>query len=167
MSHWKTGAAALCVIAATPSFAADKEPCATDAICASKPQTLVEAMQAAGFRAKLGKDNQGDPKIDSAAGGYDFQIYFYDCENSEKCGSVQFYLGFSAEDDNTAEYANKWNVLKRFATLSANDKKELVLRYDLSTVGGLTKANFTDAVEWWATMLDGFNQFVKDEKKKQ
>lgn len=166
MKHWKAGAALFCFGITPAAFAADKEPCAANMVCASKPQSVVEAMQAAGFRAKLGKDDLGDPKIESAAAGYDFQLYFYGCENNDKCDALQLNLDFVGEDDNTAEYANKWNRTKRFAKMNVNDKKELFLRYDVSTIGGLNQVNFADILDWWATMLDEFNKFVKEQKQK-
>lgn len=163
----KTVCAALAVVGlASPALANDKDTCAAGMICASNPQTIVNAMQEAGYRAKLSKDKEGDPTISSAAAGYDFDVFFYGCEKGVQCDSLQFEMSFVAEDDNTAEYANRWNMGKRFMRASVNDKKELYLRYDVSTIGGLNKTNFADVLDWWETMSSSFNQFVKDQKKK-
>ncbi len=165
MKQMKQGIAAvgLAFLAlATPTLAADKAPCQAGMVCASNPQSLVDALQAAGYKAKLTKDSGGDPKIESATGGHNYSIYFYDCDKGTRCGSIQFSMGFEPEDDNTAAYANRWNVKKRMIRASVNDKKELYLNYDLSTIGGLNKTNFTDVVEWWVSMIDDFNLFVKE-----
>jgi Putative bacterial sensory transduction regulator len=147
-------------------LASDAEPCDTNMICASSPKTLVKALQNEGYKAKLEKDTDGDPKITSSANGYSFSIYFYGCEKSTKCDSVQFNAGFKPEDDNTASYANAWNTKKRFMQASVNDQKELELRYDVTTAGGLNKRNFADVVDWWATMLSEFSTFVDEQKTK-
>lgn len=154
-----------CTVAA-PSNAADENPCPKDLICASKPETVVSALQDAGFRAKVDKDKLGDPMISSEASGYIFDIYFYGCEKNQKCASMQFKVEFKPEDDNTPVYANDWNANYRFLQASVNDKKELQLAYDVSTVGGLNKANFTDIVENWASVLGDFSIFVKEQTAK-
>jgi Putative bacterial sensory transduction regulator len=145
---------------------AEDVACAKDMICASDPMTVVAAMQAEGYRAKLTKDKLGEPMIESKTNGYDFDVLFYDCEDGKACKAIQFSIIFKPEDDNTPEYANAWNVGKRFIKASATDKKSLELQYDLTTVGGLNQANFADALDWWATMLGEFAKFVEARKPK-
>src|SRR3546814_6377613 len=59
---------------ATPGLAADREACGAGLVCASDPQTVVKALQAAGYKALLSKSKQtGNPKIESAASGYDYR----------------------------------------------------------------------------------------------
>lgn len=143
--------------------AADENPCPADLICASKPETVVSGLQDAGFRAKLEKDKTGDPMISSEASGYEFEIYFYGCEKGQNCAELQFQTTFMAEADNTPDYANAWNTSKRFIQASV-DQQKLQLAYDISTVGGVNKANFTDTTQWWAAMLGEFAVFVKEQK---
>lgn len=142
--------------------AVDSENCGAGLICASKPETVVEAIQAAGYRAKLDKDKGGDPMISSEASGYDFEIYFYGCEKSKDCTSLRFQTTFKAEPDNTPEYANAWNNKKRFIQASVEDQA-LTLGYDLTTVGGVNVKNFEDVASWWSEMLGDFAIFVKEQ----
>ncbi len=58
--------------------------------------------------------------------------------------------------------ANKWNLNKRFLQMSVGDDKTLYAAYDVTTVGGLNKANFGDVVDWWATMLGELSKFFKE-----
>ncbi len=62
------------------AHAKDTDACGTNMICASDPQTVVDALQREGYRAKLNTDSIGDPMISSAATGYNFDIFFYGCE---------------------------------------------------------------------------------------
>lgn len=148
------------------AHSADDGVCETGLICASDPATIVSAMQEEGYRAKLGKDKGGDPLIRSEASGYEFEVYFYNCVEGKNCKTIQFYTGFIAEDDNTPAYANKWNAQNRFIKAYANEKKELALEYDITTVGGVNKRNFADTLDWWASMLGVFANFVKEQKPK-
>lgn len=146
-----------------PSWAADTEPCEENLVCASSPQTVVQALQAAGYKAALGKSKMtGNPMIESAASGYNFTIFFYECEQAKNCGSLQFQLSFENDGSNTPELANKWNKDKRFAQMSVWDDQSLALAYDVTTVGGLNQKNFADVIDWWAVMLGEAAKFFKD-----
>jgi Putative bacterial sensory transduction regulator len=158
--------AATCAVS-TAVRADDALPCEKGLICASDPMTLVTAMQEEGYRAKLDKDSGGDPMIESEASGYDFQVYFYDCKDAKDCKAIQFNSGFITADDQTPAYANNWNKDKRFIKAFVNEKKELTLQYDMTTVGGLNKRNFADALDWWASMLGEFAKFVEQQKEKK
>jgi Putative bacterial sensory transduction regulator len=104
------------------SSASADSKCPDGLVCASAPETVVKAMQEAGFRAKLDKDKTGDPLISSEASSYAFDIFFYGCENSKNCTSLQFQTSFGAEEDNTPEYANAWNTKYRFVQASVKKK---------------------------------------------
>ncbi|WP_176595769.1 MULTISPECIES: YbjN domain-containing protein [Sphingobium] len=148
---------------ALPGWAADTEPCGANLVCASDPQSVVQALQAEGYKAALGKSSQtGNPKIESAASGYNYTIYFYECEQGRQCGSLQFQVSFEDDGGNTPELANKWNKDKRFAQMSVWDDRSLALAYDVTTVGGLNRKNFADVVDWWAVMLGEAGKFFKD-----
>lgn len=147
----------------SPAIAADSEPCPAGLICASDPKGVAAALQELGYRAALGKDeDSGRPEISSAASGYNYTVYFYDCEKEAKCASLQFNISFSDDGGNTVELANKWNLNKRFLQMSVNDKKTLYASYDVTTVGGLTKKNFADVVDWWSVMLGELSKFFKE-----
>lgn len=145
--------------------AADNEPCGTGLICANAPQTIVDAMQKAGYKAVLGKDRAGDPMIESAANGYNFSIFFYECVDNKACGSLQFLAHFEASDEHTPAYANLWNRTKRFSQMSIEADKSISFRYDISTYGGLNARNFADQIDWWDSMLGELAVFFKENAK--
>ncbi len=152
----------LSLLAATPALAADTEPCGKGLICASNPATVVAALQETGYKAKLDKDNEGDPKISSSASGYDFDILFYGCKANKQCDSLQFRISFEKDGANTFELANKWNSTKRFSQASISDKGSFLADYDVTTVGGLTKTNFADVVDWWSVTLGNLKTFFTE-----
>lgn len=160
---WKSskalGAAALLV--AGQAQAAD---CPAALICASNPQGVVASLQAQGYKAVLGKsDNSGNPKITSAAAGYNYTLFFYGCENGANCTSLGFSITFEDDGGNSMELANLWNKDKRFSAMSYDESdKTLMLTYDVSTIGGLNQVNFADVVDWWQTMLGQANTFFKE-----
>lgn len=60
------------------------------------------------------------------------------------------------------EFANKWNDTKRFLSVSINERGELREWMNVSTLGKLTKANFADVIDWYATMDGEVSKFVKE-----
>lgn len=144
------------------AYAADKNMCGTGMVCANTPKTVVAALQKAGYKAVLEKDNDGDPVIKSAASGYNFVIFFYDCAENKNCASLQFNVSFSPEDSNTVELANKWNSSKRFGQMAVAESKALTVSFDLSTLGGLNETNFADQIDWWAVTLGELPQFFRE-----
>ncbi|MDG2003065.1 MAG: YbjN domain-containing protein [Novosphingobium sp.] len=136
--------------------------CPENTICAADPGSIVAAMQAEGYQAKLGTAKDGDPMIDSGASGYDFTVQFYDCTEGKDCKSIQFLVIFKDDGTNTPELANRWNKAKRFVQMAARDNGSLWLSYDVTTVGGLNQANFADTIDWWAVMLSQARQFFSE-----
>lgn len=147
----------------TAAFAADREQCGAGLVCANSPQSVVQALQAEGYKAALSKSKKtGNPMIESAASGYNYTIFFYECEATANCGSLQFQINFEDDGGNTPNLANKWNKDKRFSQMSVWDDGSLVLAYDVTTVGGLNQKNFADVVDWWAVMLGEAGKFFKE-----
>lgn len=160
MTFLRFSLAALGMAVAAPAAAVDTAPCGTGLVCASNPQSVADALQKAGYRAELTKDDVGDPMINSGASGYTYSIFFYGCEKAAKCDSLQFYASFEANDAVTPAYVNQWNTDKRFIQASVNDEKKLRLRYDVATIGGLNQSNFKDVINWWSSMLGEYNTYA-------
>jgi Putative bacterial sensory transduction regulator len=151
---------------AGPALAVDKTACSAGFVCASKPETVVKALQDAGYRAKLESDKQGDPSIASAANGYNFDIYFYGCEAHANCDSLEITTGFDPEPRYTAALANEWNRNKRFGYAFIDDKGAFWMRYDLSTAaGGIPAKNFADVIDWYQDRLGALRTFFDKDAK--
>jgi hypothetical protein len=159
----KGGLLAVAILgAAVPALATDTEPCGKGLICASDPATVVQALQDTGYKAKLDKDSTGDPMVSSSASGYDFDIMFYGCKDHKQCDSLQMRVSFEKDGANTPALANKWNSDKRFSQAFISDKGSFVVDYDVTTAGGLTKANFADVIDWWSVTLGNLKTFFAD-----
>jgi len=153
-------ALAAAVLAAEP---ADAETlCPEGTVCAADPDGIAALIRSEGYKAKVGTAEDGDPMIESAASGYDFDLYFYDCTDKKACKSLQFWINFKDDGTNTPELANKWNQSKRFLQMAVNENNTLSVSYDVTTVGGLTPANFADILDWWAVMLSQVHGFFSE-----
>jgi hypothetical protein len=157
-----TGLALSC-LGILPASAEDKTPCGAGLICASKPDTVFAAMEKAGFKPKLTTDTDGDPMIESDEAAYHFDVYFYDCVEHRNCASLRFEVLFDKAPENTAAFANKWNVQSRLLTTFVRADEKFVGTADVSTVGGLNAANFADVLDWWSSQLNALGAFFKKE----
>ena len=147
-----------------PASALAAEDCPSSYICASRPEGIVATLQALGYKAMLGKsETTGNPRIESSSSGYDYEIFFYGCENGANCNSLGFMSTFEKDAGNSASLANDWNREKRFSVMSYDPRDGTIsISYDLTTVGGLNQVNFSDAVAWWDAMLGQARIFFKE-----
>ncbi|HVJ72107.1 MAG TPA: YbjN domain-containing protein [Sphingomicrobium sp.] len=123
-------------------------------------QSVVSALQRAGYKALVKKDEDGAPFVQSGQGGYEFLVFFYGCEDGVNCDTVQFYAGF---DEHKADLAkiNSWNADNRFgrAYLSEKGSARIEMDVDLED-GGMSPALFEDNVEYWVAAMSKFATFV-------
>ncbi len=126
----------------------------------TQPRAVVQAMQDAGYKAALKKDEKGEPYIESAANGSNFTIQFYGCKNATDCPSLQFYSWYKKEPWYTVELANRWNIAKRFIKAMIDKDGDLATTFDVTTAGKTTVANFADAIDWWSVMSGELFDFL-------
>ncbi len=160
MAWWHWTAAALLAGYAGTASAKDSAPCPKDLICASAPETVGGAMIRAGYQGLVDTDNEGDPMIVSSAAGYKFNILFYDCEAHKECASLQFSMRLTPSKPRDLAFVNKWNSEKRFAQMALTKDGDLRVTHDMTTIGGVTRVNFTDTVEWWSSLLGALDAFL-------
>ena len=148
----------LIILAAAAVAAAPQAPLM---VRAQDPNSLVSALQDAGYSAKLGTDKVGDPLITSAVGGTTFQIFFYNCTDHRECATVQFHSGYDLRNPVSLEHLNEWNRSQRFgrAFLDAEGDPILEMDVDLDD-GGLSPLLFIDNIEFWASVLGKFEQHI-------
>jgi hypothetical protein len=122
---------------------------------ASDPERLAKLLRDEGYRAKVGKDEVGDPKISSSSQGVDWAIYFYDCVD-DQCKSIQYSIGFDTQNGVSLELMNSWNRANRYAKAHVDDEGDPFLKYDVDLDGGVTPANFVDTLKLWESLLGDF-----------
>ncbi|ESX96247.1 hypothetical protein X754_01320 [Mesorhizobium sp. LNJC403B00] len=109
--------------------------------------------------AKMDKDDGGDPMISGRLQGMKYVIYFYGCENHEKCKSIQFSSGYT--DPFTADQANEWNKKYRWVKAFSGDGSNF--KMDVMFRGGVTRSYLEEQFSNWDSMTSDIKAFV-DEK---
>jgi hypothetical protein len=148
-------------LAIAAALAAQAVPASAQMVRAQDPQTLVKALQDAGYTARLGTDRIGDPMITSGVSGTTFQIYFYNCTQNKDCATVQFHSGYDLRNPVDLPKLNEWNRTKRFARAFLDKENDPILEMDVDLDdGGLSPALFIDNIEFWASLLGDFERHI-------
>jgi len=136
-------------------------PAQAEMVRAQDPQSVVNAMQGAGYMAKLGVDKVGDPKIDSGVSGSKFTVFFYNCTDNKACATVQFHAGYDMSTALSLERINEWNRSQRFGRAYLDKEGDPVLEMDLDLDdGGLSAALFVDNLEFWNAVIGKFERHI-------
>ncbi|UVO53160.1 YbjN domain-containing protein [Sphingomonas sp. SUN039] len=131
-----------------------------EAISATSPQSIVSAMQNAGYKATLTKDNSGDPMINSSSGGSNFSVFFFGCTKNTDCRTVQFYAGYSDRKPSLSQM-NDWNSKKRFSRAYISDSGNARIEMDLDLDdGGMSTKLFEDNLEFWVAVMGAFEKHI-------
>jgi len=147
--------------AATLAVTALAAPAQAQLVKAQDPQSLMRALQNAGYAAQLGVDGVGDPKITSASGGTTFQIFFYNCTDHKECATIQFHSGYDLDKAPSFELINEWSRGQRFARAYLDKENDPILEMDVDLDdGGLSPALFIDNMEFWTASLAKFEKHI-------
>ena len=120
---------------------------------------VAKLLQDEGYRAKLSKDGEGDPLIESSMGGLTVYVYFYDCE-ADRCGSLQFAVGMDMDDGLKHEAINDFNRQYRYARAYLDDEMDPFLQYDFEVLHTDHAAHIASQVDIWQDLLNEFKTSV-------
>ena len=135
-------------------------PALAQTIDATNPAKLASVIQDVGYRATLDVDGAGDPMIRSKAGGTDFQIYFYGCDDGAECKWLLFKVGYDLPGGTTLATVNQWNANTLFGRAYLDDEDDPWLEMGVTLDGGVTQQNFADVVDWWDVVRREFEEHI-------
>ncbi|MGA0603331.1 YbjN domain-containing protein [Caulobacter sp. KR2-114] len=121
---------------------------------------VAAVLQAKGYQATLDKDGTGDPMVRSAVDGTKFQVVFYDCDKTHRCGALEFLVGFDLPDGMALARLNKWNRDQRFGHAYLDDENDPYIQLDLNTDNGFTSESLGGYVETWASLVPHFKRYI-------
>lgn len=136
-------------------------PAMAQNVQAQNPNSVVRALQEAGYRAELTTDSTGDPLIRSTSSGSNFSIFFYGCTDNKDCRTIQFYAGYEEPENASLTAFNEWNKTKRFGRAYLGDDGVARLEMDVDIDdGGISPLLFEDNLEFWVLVMSEFELHI-------
>jgi hypothetical protein len=149
------------LLAAVPASAWAAEPATS--VTSRDPNSIVSHLQDRGYRAKVTKDDDGDPMIETATGGTTFYIQFYECEDHKSCENLQFSVAYDTDDGKgpTLDKINEWNRDNRFGQAYLDTVKDPAMDMQVWLIdGSLPVATFEEYLDTWADTVDRFEKHI-------
>lgn len=133
-------------------------------VTAKNPQTIVDALQKAGYKAVLETlpDSEG-PMVRSASSGSKYSILFYGCTAGINCATVQFYTSYDFDrgKEPTLAKINDWNRENRFGRAYLDKENDPAIEMDVDLDhGGMSEMLFLDNLEFWTSVMAGFEKHL-------
>jgi hypothetical protein len=149
------------IAAALALFATVAQSAFAQQVSANSPSSISAAMQAAGYRAEVTRDDSGDPMIRSTSSGSTFAVFFYGCEKGSNCTTVQFFASYTKPANASLSSLNAFNSKNRFvrAYLSDSGSARLEMDVDLDD-GGMSRELFQDNLEFWVLLMAKFEKHI-------
>jgi hypothetical protein len=136
-----------------------------DLITGSRVGMIVAALEKAGFEVEVDKTDSGAPRISSTSKEQPFSVHFYGCTNGMDCGYIQFLNGWNMKNGVTAVQIEQWNTDQVWGQAFRDDEKDPWVGVTVNLRGGVSVANFDDTVEWWARVLQDFQDHIGWDKE--
>jgi hypothetical protein len=121
---------------------------------------VAKVLQAKGYKAEVGVDDDGDPRVKSAADGTNFTVFFYGCKHTPKCTSLTFQSGFHIEGGLTAEKINGWNRDNRFIKGWLDKVNDPYGEMDIDAEDGFTSEALGSYIDDWVNILPSFKTYI-------
>ena len=159
----RAGLLAAGVAAGAPAMAQSVQQAAATPVATLRSVTVegfASLLQDQGYRAE---PTQGryQPLIYTGMAGRRVAIGFYDCREGA-CGSVEYRLVFTKDDEFTLDLANAWNIRKRYAKAHVAEDGSLILQADFDLASGVTAAGLRASVQRFQQMVGLFDQFLRE-----
>jgi hypothetical protein len=124
------------------------------------PNQIAQILQNEGYVAKVDKDSEGDPKINSSSQRAKWGIYFYGCTNHANCQSIQFHTSFTTQGKIYLDQINTWNRTQRFACALLDKDGDSTLKMDVQLVSGMPVDTFKRNLGTWDSQLGEFEKLI-------
>jgi crotonobetainyl-CoA:carnitine CoA-transferase CaiB-like acyl-CoA transferase len=148
-------------LAAAPALAEERETGGRTILDSADPETMANALERAGYEVDITEAKDGDPRIESTDDDKPFAVNFYDCNDQhERCGYVQITQGWNLKKGIELEKIDSWNADNVWGQAYRDDEKDPWLALVINFKGGVTPEYVDDMLEWWAVIVDDFEEHI-------
>lgn len=135
-------------------------PAQAQMVAATDPASVVQALQDLGYRAVLGADGRGDPKIDTAIEGVDYAVSFYGCRENAACTVINLSAGFDLPDGIDLAALNEWNRTKIIGRAYIDAERDPYLDHPVVLGDGVPREAFAETMRRWGWAVAQFKERI-------
>lgn len=135
-------------------------PAQAQMVAATDPASVVRALQDLGYRAVLGTDGRGDPKIDTAIEGVDYTVSFYGCRENAACTVINLSAGFDLPDGIDLAPLNEWNRTKIIGRAYVDAERDPYLDHPVVLADGVPQQAFAETMRRWGWAVAQFKEHI-------
>ena len=121
---------------------------------------VAKVLQDKGYKAVVGVDSDGDPKVSSGAEGVNFTVFFYGCNHTQRCASLTFQAAFHIEGGLSSDKINGWNRDKRFLKGWLDKTNDPYCEMDVDAEHGVAAEALGSWIDNWVAGLPEFKTYV-------
>jgi hypothetical protein len=152
---------ALTVAGLSHAAAEERQTSASTLLSEADPGVVLHAIERAGMEGEVGKDSEGDPKINSTDKRRPFVIHFYDCDGDHAhCPYIQITQGWDLKKGLSLDKIEKWNEDNVWGQAYLDDDKDPWLALTINFKGGVTPEYVDDMLEWWSVIAEDYEKHI-------
>jgi hypothetical protein len=145
------------VFAACPAWASETQVGTLyTSLSSADMQELLDAMRLANSRAYGGP---GGPAWQIQLGGFETVLFLDDCD-SDQCGSVQMWAGFTPDGTVVLAQLNSWNKEHRFSRAYVSEDGVVHLESDLDMTGGVSLRAVVEQIRTFRASAGAFSSHL-------
>jgi hypothetical protein len=126
---------------------------AGDRLLATDPEAIQKVLLDAGYRAEMSTDSDGNPLIISESSRSQFWVMFLDCQSTNGCLAVEFYVGYTITSKPPADALNSFNSDYRYVRTYVGDGVVSMAMDVLMRDGGIDVPTFLEYLRLWSIIL--------------
>jgi Putative bacterial sensory transduction regulator len=104
---------------------------------------------------KIGKTDDGDPRIRFDSNGVEITVDFYGCDKAGICKSLNIWAGWETDEPFDLEDINTWNYETRYGKAFSDDDA-VYLDLDLDLAGGVTNEKIKAFMDLYLGQVEEF-----------
>ncbi|MDF1855191.1 YbjN domain-containing protein [Pseudooceanicola sp.] len=136
-------------------------PAATTNLLANNPESIRDAIQAAGFQAILETDSSGNPLIRSKISKSPIWIFFLNCDREGGCRALRFHTGYKLNRQVDFKELNGFMQEYAYARAFLNNEGYPRIQMDvLMRADGMGRENFAYYLDLWRELVMLFEKRI-------
>ena len=134
-------------------------------VTAANPQTVIDQLQAMGYRASYEPYDSGRPRVLTGVAGVNTNIAFYGCDaDMGNCKTLLFSTGMDMPDGAAWTTVNNWNQTRLYTRAFLDDDNDAYFNMPVMRGQDMTEDDFRRVLNIWEDAVIDFTDEIGFER---